>query len=187
MREAAAGGEGRSGAESRAPAGAPTDGTELTLEELGELLERHATWAGEVPPRVADVIGCDTRYRGRVLEVLRLVTADAETMGYLAGGARPEEVLACVSAWVASGLSLEAMREVVAAGAYDPEPFAVLDRAGLLERVLRLPDGSVRRVEGERVGAFLSDQLADASEAEVVARARALLEGDEPGHAPPGG
>jgi hypothetical protein len=50
--------------------------------------------------------------------------------------------------WVDSALTLDEIRQVVAFGGWDPEPFVVLARAGVLEAILRSADGSPRHIRG---------------------------------------
>lgn len=72
----------------------------------------------------------------------------------------------------------DALARHVGAAGWDPEPFVAVVRAGLLDSLLRLPDGSPRRVRGELAGGWLSDQFALAEDAEVLRAVRRLVEED---------
>lgn len=151
---------------------------EPSLPEISEALKRTATQDGEVPVGAGRRLAEEEGWRGRLVDVLVLITDDATTMGYLAGGRRPEEVALSLSLWVQSPLSLDDIRLVVASGGWDPEPFVVLASVGLLEAVLRRPDGSPRRVRGELAGGWVSDQLALADDSEILREVRKILEND---------
>jgi alcohol dehydrogenase len=151
---------------------------EPTLEELTEALECSLDAEGAVPAGVARQLRRDNGWGGRLIDVLEVITESPETMGYLAGGRRPDEVVTWLAPWAESTLSIEEIRLVVASGGWDPEPFAVLARAGLLERFLLQPDGSPRRIRGELAGGWASDQLALASDDEVLRQVREVLDAD---------
>lgn len=153
---------------------APTP-TEPSADELVEALGSVVDADGLVP---AGVVGPLTRARGwsgRVVDVLHVLTADAETMGYLAGGRRPGEVVTWAEMWADTPLGLGEIKAIVSSGGWDPEPFVAVSRAGLLEALLHLEDGTPRRVGGELAGAWVSDQFALADEAQTVAAVEALL------------
>jgi hypothetical protein len=59
--------------------------------------------------------------------------------------------------WVDSPLTLDEIRLIIAFGAWDPEPFVVPARAGVLEAILTSADGSPRRIRGELAGGWVSD------------------------------
>lgn len=148
---------------------------EPTLSELQAALERHVDERGGVLAREAHRLAMEEGWSGRLVEVLGLLAESDQRMSYLAGGRRPEEVSTWVSLWADSPLSLENMRLIMASGGWDPEPFVVLVNAGLLDSLLRAPDGSARRVRGELAGAWVSDELALSDDAEIVRRARDVL------------
>ena len=152
---------------------------EPTLDEVTAALRERADFEGNVPTGIAWILIRDKNWFGRVTDVLRVLTDDAETMGYLAGGRRPDEVGRSLAAWVDSPLSIEEIRLVVAAGGWDPDPFGVLARAGVLETVL-YDHGSFRRVGGEMVGGWVSDELALSDDAEILAAVGRILEEAEP-------
>jgi hypothetical protein len=171
----------------REPAGSGSDISEPSLSELTEALTKRVDEEGAVPVGIAERLKEEEGWAGRLLEVLGVVTQDSQTMGYLAGGRRPDEVATWLSAWVESPLSLEEIRLVVAAGGWDPEPFVVLARAGLLGTLLRRADGSPRRIRGELAGGWVSDQLALDADADILQRVRQVLESDEGSPGSPGG
>ncbi len=148
-----------------------------SYEELVDALGERTDGDGALRPGIAGELGAEKGWSGRVPEILALVSADAETMGYVAGGHRPEEVAEAVVFWAASPLSLEEIASVLSCGGWDPDPFVVLSDAGLLDGVLHLPDGSCRRVRGELAGAWVSDTLALADDSDVIERARAVIDG----------
>lgn len=148
-----------------------------SYEELVDALAERTDDDGALRPGIVRELGAEKGWSGRVLEVLALVSADAETMGYVAGGHRPEEVAEAVVFWAASPLSLEEVSSVLACGGWDPDPFVVLSNAGLLDGMLHLPDGSCRRVRGELAGAWVSDTLALADDSEVIEQGRAVIDG----------
>ncbi|MDA8286551.1 MAG: hypothetical protein M0Z42_25375 [Actinomycetota bacterium] len=151
---------------------------EPSLAELAEALRCSVDAQGAVPAGVAGHLRPDNGWGGRLIDVLEVITENPETMGYLAGGRRPGEVLTWLQPWADSPLSVEDIRLVVSCGGWDPEPFVVLARAGLLEKFLLQPDGSPRRVLGELAGGWASDQLALADDEEVLRQVRPLLEDD---------
>ncbi len=152
---------------------------EPTLDELAAALSASVGADGALPGGVGERLALEHRWWGRTVEVLAILTEDPERLGYLVGGTRPDEVIAWLPSWVATPLTLEEIREVVLAGGWDPEPFVTIAAHGLLDALLRRPDGSLRRVRGERAGAWLSDRFALAeSEDEVVAAVRELLAED---------
>lgn len=150
---------------------------EPTVEMLETALSRHASASGEVYPSGAGLIEAEEQWSGRLWDVTRLVMRDQETMRYLAGGNRPEEVAACASNWSQSGLDLQDIDLIFSAGGYDPDPFEVLARAGLLRAVLLGDDGGLRTISGERAGIWISDTFALSSEAEILEGVRPLLRG----------
>lgn len=146
-----------------------------SLADITEVLRGLAAQDGAVPAGVAEQVRSRTGWHGRLVDVLAVLTDDVEAMGYLAGGRRPDEVATSLSLWAESPLSLEEIRLIVAAGGWDPEPFVVLERAGLLEAILLTGDGSVRRIRGELAGGWVSDQLALAEDAEIVRAVREVI------------
>ena len=144
-------------------------------EELARALTELVGADGVVPAGVAGALRAARGWTGRVVDVLEVLTEDVERMGYLAGGRRPDEVATWVGLWADSALTLEQIRLVVAAGGWDPDPFVVLARAGLLEAALEQPDGSLRRVRGELAGGYVSDELALADDAEILRVVRAVI------------
>lgn len=155
--------------------------SEPTLEEVKEALRAHVQRNGALRSGVAATIAREHGWHGRVMDVLAVLTADTERMGYLTGGHRPDEVMTWLPAWVDSPFSPAEISAIVESAGWDPEPFVVVQRAGLLERLLRRPDGSLRRVRGERAGGWLSDSYALADEAEILRAVLAVVEEDEPG------
>jgi len=150
--------------------------TEPSPSELAEALSSAVDAEGAVPAGVADLFRRDHGWGGRLVDVLEVITENPETMGYLAGGRRPDEVATWLSMWASSPLSLEEIRLVVSCGGWDPEPFVPLASARLLEKFLRLADGSPRRIRGELAGGWLSDELALAGDEEVLLRVREILD-----------
>ncbi len=148
-------------------------------EDVVEALATVVDGRGLVPPGVAGPLARARGWSGRLVDVLHLVTDDAETMGYLAGGRRPDEVVTWARIWADTPLSLGEIRSIVSSAGWDPDPFVVLSRVGLLEAVLRREDGSPRRIAGELAGAWVSDQLALADEAQVVAAVEAVLRAEK--------
>lgn len=152
------------------------DRPEPTLEQVAEALTHHVARNGALRPGVARVIAAEKRWHGRVMDVLDILTEDTARMGYLAGGYRPEEVMTWLSLWVGSPFSLDEIRTIVTGGGWDPDPFAVVVEHGLLERLVHLPDGSLRRVRGELAGAWLSDKFALEDDEHVLRAVRQLLD-----------
>ena len=166
------------GGDERAAGGAPTP------EEMARALTELVGADEAVPAGVAGALRAARGWKGRLLDVLEVLTEDVEKMGYLAGGRRPDEVATWVGLWADSKLTLGQIRLVVAAGGWDPDPFVVLARAGLLEAVLEQPDGSLRRVRGELAGGYVSDELALADDAEILRVVRAVItDAESPGDA----
>jgi hypothetical protein len=153
--------------------------TEPSPPELADALSFAVGADGAVPAGVTGQLRRDHGWGGRLVDVLEVITENPETMGYLAGGRRPDEVATWLSLWASSPLSLEEIRLVVSCGGWDPEPFVPLARAGLLEKFLRLPDGSPRRIRGELAGGWASDELALAGDEEVLRRVTEII-GDNP-------
>lgn len=142
--------------------------TELNIESFQAALARHASSTGEVFPSALSLVDAEEHWSGRLWDVARLVMADQETMRYVAGGNRPDEIAACVARWNESGLELDEIRAILAGGGYDPDPFVPLARAGILYSALHLDDGTARLIHGERAGAWISDTLALCSAEETV-------------------
>lgn len=145
--------------------------------QLAAALVSHVGRDGAVPSGVVRELVEQEGWSGRLVEILSVLTEDSETMGYLAGGRRPDEVATWLSVWAESPLTVEQIRLVVVSGGWEPDSFVELARAGLLERVLRRDDGSPRRIRGELAGGWESDELALASEGDVLSAARRVLEG----------
>lgn len=148
--------------------------TAMTTQDLRDELARHVGFDGAVPARVVELVARDGAWEGRVWDVLRIVASDRDRMAYLSGGLRPDEVATWVEFWAESSLDLGQVSAVVAAGGYDPEPFEVLARHGLLERALTGGNGTPRRIGGEPAGTWISDRFADADAEDVVAWASDL-------------
>jgi hypothetical protein len=150
------------------PGSSPARG-EPGPEELTEaLVELAGDAQGAVPVGAAELVARRYGWRGRLIEVLDVVTEDGERMGYLAGGRRPDEVMTWTRMWAASPLTVTQIRTVTAAGGWDPEPFVAIAGAGLLERLVTRPDGTPRRVRGELAGAWVSDELSLADDQQVL-------------------
>ncbi len=152
---------------------------EPTLDEVKQALYDRADFEGNVPTGIAWILIRHEGWFGRVIDILRIMADDTDTMAYLAGSRRPAEVARTLAAWVESPLGVDEIRLVVAAGGWDPEPFAVLARAGVLETVL-YENGSFRRVDGEMVGGWVSDELALSDDTEILAAVSRILEEAEP-------
>ena len=148
---------------------------EPSLEELAEALADHVAANGTVRPGVAAQLVAEKGWHGRLIDVLGILTEDTARMGYLAGGRKPEELLTWLPLWADSPYSLEQIRTIVTSAGWDPEPFEVVVRSGLLERLVYRPDGSLRRVRGELAGAWLSDQFALSDDDQIVRAVRAVL------------
>ena len=121
----------------------------------------------------------ENAWSGRIAEVLVVFADDEERMAYLAGGRRADEIVTWLSQWVDSPLSIDEIRSVLACRGWDPDPFAVVARAGLLDAFLYLADGSQRRIRGKLAGGWLSDEFAVADETEILAAVRAVIDGGE--------
>jgi len=158
--------------------GVPPGVVEPSLADLTQALGCAADAEGVVPAGVASQLRHNYGWGGRLVDVLEVMTENVDTMGYLAGGRRADEVVTWLAPWAESPLTLEEIRLVVANGGWDPEPFAVLARAGLLEAFLLRPDGSPRRIQGELAGGWASDELALADDEEVLRRARQAIDDD---------
>ena len=148
---------------------------DLTVEVFEAALARHASADGEVFPSALGLIEAEQAREGRLWAVAKVVMADQERMRYLAGGNRLAEVVACVAQWYESELDVADLELVVSAGGYDPEPFEALQRAGLLHEALREGEDGTRCIDGERAGAWISDQMAETTDSETVSRVRAKL------------
>lgn len=149
---------------------------EPSREELAEALAHHVRANGALRAGVAREIAAETGWGGRLMAVLAVLTEDEARMGYLAGGRTPDEVMTWLPLWADAPLTVDEIRAVVACGGWDPEPFAVVARHGLLDRLLHRPDGSLRRVRGELAGGWLSDEFALADDEEVLAAVRKALD-----------
>lgn len=154
--------------------------TEPELDEVARALDAHAGPNDAVRPGVAARIAAERGWGGRLMDVLGILTEDAERMGYLAGGRKPGEVMTWLALWADSPLTVGDIRAVVACGGWDPEPFVPVVRAGLLDQLLHGPSGGPRRVHGELAGGWLSDQFALADDDEVLRGVRDLLAGEPP-------
>jgi uncharacterized protein (DUF302 family) len=143
--------------------------SQITIDEFQSALSRHSSAKGEVFPSALGLIEAEEHWSGRLWDVARVVMAEQERMRYLAGGNRPEEVADCVARWSDSPLSVDDIQMAVDCGGYDPDPFEALAQAGRLHALL-YHDGSVRIIHGERAGAWISDQMALAAEADVLPR-----------------
>lgn len=149
--------------------------SEPTADELVAALGSVLDAEGLVPAGVVGPLARARRWSGRMVDVLHVLTDDAETMGYLAGGRRPGEVVTWAQMWADTPLGLAQIRAIVSSGGWDPEPFVAVSRAGLLGALLHHEDGTPRRVDGELAGTWVSDRFALADEAETVAAVEALL------------
>lgn len=151
---------------------------EPTLGELVDAISRHVGANGSLRAGVAAEIAAETGWSGRILDVLAVLTEDEARMGYLTGGQRPEEVLSWLPLWVDSPFSVEEIRLIVTSAGWDPEPFVVVAKNGLLERLVHRPDGSLRRILGELAGGWLSDRFALAGDEEILREVRKVLKED---------
>ncbi|MDA8312912.1 MAG: hypothetical protein M0Z46_20315 [Actinomycetota bacterium] len=151
---------------------------EPTIEELTDALAHHVAANGAVRPGVARELEAEKGWHGRLIDVLDVLTEDTTRMGYLAGGHKPGEVMTWLPLWADSPFSIEEIRTIVTSAGWDPEPFGVVVRNGLLNRLVYLPDGSLRRVRGELAGAWLSDQYALATDDEILAAVHRLIGAD---------
>lgn len=155
----------------------PGDAFEPSVVDLQTALRAYADRSGSVSASDAHRIAREKGWSGRLVEVLELLAESDQRLGYVAGGSHPEEVATWVALWAESSLDLPDIALVLRSGGWDPDPFVVLERAGLLEALLVCPDGTPRRVDGELAGAWMSDELALAEDAEILARAKALIAG----------
>jgi len=158
----------------------PAVAHEPTMAEVAEMLARHADWEASVHSSVIVALIREHGWVGRVADVLAIVGEEEGRMAYLAGSRRAGAIVTWLSQWVDSPLSIGEIRLVLASGGWDPDPFVVLARAGLLGQFLRLADGSPRRVRGVLAGGWLSDKFALADEPEIVSAVRDVLEGSTP-------
>ncbi|HLI43030.1 MAG TPA: hypothetical protein VKU92_00995 [Acidimicrobiales bacterium] len=154
-----------------------------TLNELTAALATRVGEAGVLEAADVRALVSAPRWGSRLADLAQLVAGDDERLGYLAGGHRPEEVARCLLGWLETPLTLSQIQQIIECGGWDPDPFTALAEAGLLDRVLRGPDGNARRIRGELAGGWVSDNLALADGSEIVARALAVVD-DEAG---PGG
>ncbi len=148
---------------------------EPTVEALKAALARHASANGEVFPSALKRIAAEEQWAGRLWDVVRLIASDVDTMRFEAGGDRADEIAECAGRWAESSLSLDEIELVLACGGYDPDPFTVLAREGLLRPALRTEEGTVRLVNGERAGVWISDELALSAPSEIVDRTRRII------------
>ena len=128
---------------------------EPSLDELTVALSRHVDRNGSVLAGLADEFVREYGWCGRVVEVLRVFTENEKRMAFLAGGRRPDEIVAWLSPWVESSLTIDEIGSVIECGGLYPDPFAVLAGAGLLQSFLRTPEGGQRRIQGELAGGWL--------------------------------
>jgi hypothetical protein len=168
----------QTGAATEAPARNEPTRDEPSLEELAEALAHHVAANGTVRPGVGDQLVAEHGWHGRLIDVLGILTEDTARMGYLAGGRTPEELMTWLPLWADSPYSLEQIRTIVTSAGWDPEPFGVVVRNGLLERLVYRSDGSLRRVHGELAGAWLSDEFALADDEEILRAVRAVIDED---------
>ena len=140
---------------------------ELTIDGLRAEL-RANTRDGEIFPSVIRLLAANNGWSGRVWEVLDVLAEDQETMRFIAGGNRPDEIADAAEEWAASTLATDQIRLVLRARGYDVEPFCILAKHGLFTEALLDAGGEVRRVNGERAGTWISDQLALATPEEIV-------------------
>lgn len=150
-------------------------GMEVTIDDISRALAEHVDAGGFVPAGVARRLAAQQGWTGRAAEVLSILDETDDKLAYLAGGRRPDDVATWLSVWTESVLSVDQIRLVTGAGAWDPDPFVVLAEAGLLESFLTGPDGSPRRVRGERAAVWLSDELASADADKVLEAVRGIL------------
>lgn len=150
----------------------PHPATEPTIAELEEALAGHVHPDGTVPGGIAARLAEDYGWSGRLMDILAILADNSEKMGYLAGGRHPGEVAKWLSVWADSPLAVEEIKLIMASGGWDPDPFVVLARSGLLSPFLRNADGSARRVRGVLAGGWLSDEYALAEEDEILRAVR---------------
>jgi hypothetical protein len=151
-------------------------GPQPTLEQLAQELARRVRPNGALRPGVAGELTAEKGWHGRLMDVLGVLTEDTARMGYLAGGRKPHEVMTWLPLWADTQFSVEQIRTIVSSGGWDPEPFDVVVRNGLLERFIYHPDGSLRRVRGELAGAWLSDEFALSADEEILRAVRTLVD-----------
>lgn len=152
--------------------------SEPTLDDLADALAHHVAANGALRPGVAVQIAAEKGWQGRLMDVLEVFTEDTARMGYLAGGRKPEEVMTWLPLWADSPFSVDQIRTIVTSAGWDPEPFVVVVKEGLLERFVYRPDGTLRRIRGELAGGWLSDQFALADEEEILRQVRKVVEDD---------
>jgi len=149
--------------------------TEPTVDQVREALAGHAGGHGEVTEGEIETTARSEHWEGRLSEVLRIIGADIDTARYVSGGSRPDEIAATAALWSETALTTEEIELIVRGGGYDPDPFVILSRQGLLRSALCEEDGSYRHVNGERAGAWISDQLNSASPEEIVERTKTMI------------
>ncbi len=154
------------------------DAGQPSAADLQKVLQRYADQTGSVSAASAHRLAQENGWSGRLVEVLELLAESDQRMGYVAGGRHPDEIATWVAVWAESPLEISKIAMVMRSGGWDPDPFVALDKAGILEALLVAPDGTTRHVEGELVGAWLSDELAMADDDEIVAKATALIASD---------
>ena len=159
-------------------AASETEASEPTLEELSDALAHHVAANGAVRAGVAAELAAERGWHGRLIDVLAVLTDDTARMGYLVGGRKPDEVMTWLPLWADSPFSLAQIRTIVASAGWDPEPFGVVVRNGLLDRLVYRPDGTLRRVRGELAGAWLSDQFALSDDEEILREVHRVLAED---------
>lgn len=163
-------------------AGPQGDGHEPDVAEVAEAVTTHINPDGSVPAGIGRLLADERGWSGRIIDVLTVLTESTETMGYLIGGRRQDELATWLSIWTECPLSVEQIKMVTSARGWDPDPFVILARAGLLERLLVAPDGTPRRIHGELAGGWVSDELALADDEEILGRVRQVV--DSPPEAP---
>lgn len=146
--------------------------TMLTTDQLRRELHRHVGFDGAVPAHIGELLAADGPWDGRLWEVFEVFAADRERMAYLAGGLLPDEVATWVELWADTELGVDQITRIIEAGGYAPDPFVALARHGLLDPVLETGDGKIRHVEGEPVGAWVSDQFGASGDDDLVRWAR---------------
>jgi hypothetical protein len=166
--------------ESGAVAGAG-ERPEPTLDQVADALADHLAANGSVRPGVAAELVAEKGWHGRLVEVLGVLTEDTARIGYLAGGHKPQALMTWLPLWADSPFSLEQIRTIVASAGWDPEPFRVVVRNCLLDRLVYRADGSLRRVRGELAGAWLSDQFAMSDDEETLREVRRVIDEDDAG------
>lgn len=152
--------------------------SEPTLDDIAVALAHHVATNGALALGVAAQIAAEKGWHGRLMDVLGVLTEDTARMGYLAGGRKPDEVMTWLPLWADSPFSLDEIRTIVTSAGWDPEPFVVVVKSGLLERLVYRPDGSLRRIRGELAGGWLSDQFALADDEEILRQVHKVIEED---------